>query len=89
MTSLVFHQSPRSLPVLVRVASGVATPYAGSSAQSFFEPPRQSEMANVRTAIKGGVDVNSRNADGNTLLMQTTAFTTGAGTPFLPARFFQ
>src|SRR6266568_2743389 len=38
--------------------------------QSLFEALRQGNVAKVKAAIKNGEDVNSRDADGNTLLMQ-------------------
>ena len=51
--------------------------------QYLFEALRQGEGATVRAAIKQGVDVNSRDADGNTLLMQTAIYGEAADLEFL------
>src|SRR5437016_1813402 len=55
----------------------------GQGAQSLFEAIRQGEIAIVRTAIAGGADVNSRDADGNTLVMQASVYGTSADVEFL------
>ena len=51
--------------------------------QTLFEALRQGEPSTVRAAIKAGVDVNSRDADGNTLLMQTALYGTAEDLQFL------
>src|SRR5436309_2872160 len=55
---------------------------AGQGAQSLFEAIRQGETTIART-IAGGVDVNSRDANGNTLLMQASVYGTAADLEFL------
>ena len=47
-------------------------------AQSLFEALRQGDMTKVKAAINNGVDVNSRDAGGNTLLMQAAIYATAA-----------
>jgi ankyrin repeat protein len=54
-------------------------------AQSLFEALRQGELTKVRAAIEAGVDVNSRDADSNTLLMQAAVYATRADLEFLLA----
>jgi uncharacterized protein len=63
---------------------GLITP-ASSKTQSIFEALRHGTTLAVRTAIAEGVDVNSRNADGNTLLMQAAVYGTSADLDFLLA----
>src|SRR5260370_13003010 len=46
--------------------------------KSLYEALRQGDMAKVRAAINEGVDVNSRDVDGNTLLMQAAVYATAA-----------
>src|SRR5437588_3945775 len=58
---------------------------AGHGAQNLFEAIRRGEIANVRTAIAGGANVDSRDADGNTLLMQASVYGTAADVEFLLA----
>jgi ankyrin repeat protein len=53
--------------------------------KSLFEAFRQGDIAKVRAAINSGVDVNSRDADGNTLLMQAAVYATAADLEFLVA----
>ena len=43
--------------------------YAQSQIQDLFEALRQGDAAKVQAAVKHGVDVNSRDDGGNTLLM--------------------
>jgi ankyrin repeat protein len=50
---------------------------------SFFEALRQGDTAKLRTAIRAGADVNSRDTDGNTLLMQAAVYATAADLEFL------
>src|SRR5260370_39724653 len=54
--------------------------------QSLFEALRQGDVAKVKAAIDNGVDVNSRDADGNTLLMQAAVYAAAADLEFLLAR---
>jgi len=56
-----------------------------SNTQSLFEAVRRGEGSRIRTAIEAGVDVNSRDADGNTLLMQSAVYATAANLEFLLA----
>src|SRR5260370_10831474 len=51
--------------------------------QSLFEALRQGDVAKVKAAIDNGEDVNSRDADGNTLLMQAAVYATAADLEFL------
>ena len=53
---------------------------------SLFESLRLGEASIVRAAITHGVDVNSRDTDGNTLLMQTALYGTALDVDFLLAR---
>jgi ankyrin repeat protein len=52
---------------------------------SLFELLRQGDPAQLRTAIRAGADVNSRAADGTTLLMQAAVYATAADLEFLLA----
>jgi len=52
---------------------------------SLFEALRQGDTENLRTAIRAGADVNSRAADGTTLLMQAAVYATAADLEFLLA----
>jgi ankyrin repeat protein len=54
-------------------------------AQSLFEGLRQGQTLKVRKAIEQGVDVNSRDSDGNTVLMQAAIYATTADLEFLLA----
>src|SRR5215510_13083690 len=45
---------------------------------SLFEALRQGATEKLRIAIRAGADVNSRDADGNTLLMQAAVYATVA-----------
>ncbi len=49
------------------------------------EALRRGDMATVRTAMNSGADVNSRDADGNTLLMQAAVYASAADLEFLLA----
>jgi uncharacterized protein len=51
--------------------------------QSLFEALRQGDVAKVKAAIDNGGDVNSRDADGNTLLMHAAVYATAADLEFL------
>jgi ankyrin repeat protein len=51
--------------------------------QSLFESLRLGDASSVRAAVTSGVDVNSRDADGSTLLMQTALYGTTADVDFL------
>jgi ankyrin repeat protein len=53
--------------------------------QTLFEALRQGEASTLRAAIKQGVDVNSRDAGGNTLLMHAALYGTAADLQFLLA----
>jgi hypothetical protein len=46
--------------------------------QTLFEALRQGETVKVKTAVNNGVDANSRDGDGNTLLMQAAVYSTAA-----------
>jgi ankyrin repeat protein len=52
---------------------------------SLFEALRQGEMAKVKAAINKGADVNSRDANGGTLLMQAALYASAADLEFLLA----
>jgi ankyrin repeat protein len=54
-------------------------------AQTLFEAMRRGEASTVRTAIKNGVDVNSRDADGNALLIQAALYAKSSDLEFLLA----
>jgi len=56
---------------------------AGHGVQRLFEAIRQGETTIARTAIAGGVDINSRDANGSTLLMQASIYATAADLEFL------
>lgn len=53
--------------------------------QFLFEALRNGEASKVRTAIQEGADVNSRDPDGNTLLMNAAVYATTADLEFLLA----
>jgi ankyrin repeat protein len=53
--------------------------------QALFEAMRQGEIGKVRIAVNNGANVNSRDADGNTLLMQAAVYSTAAEIEFLLA----
>jgi ankyrin repeat protein len=61
---------------------GPITP-ASSKGQSIFQALRQGKTWAIKTAIAEGVDVNSRDDDGNTLLMQAAVYATAADLDFL------
>jgi ankyrin repeat protein len=52
---------------------------------SLFEALRQGDTASLRTSMRAGADVNSRDADGTTLLMQAALYATAADLEFLLA----
>ncbi len=85
MTSLVIRPRPKSLPILLLTIFGATTLYADSPAQATFEALRQGETVKLRTAVNSGLDVNSRDADGNTVLMQAAVYATTADLEFLLA----
>jgi ankyrin repeat protein len=58
---------------------------ADAQSHSLFEALRQGDVAKVRSAIDGGAEVNSRDDDGNTLLMQTAVYAKPADLAFLLA----
>src|SRR5215469_16878745 len=51
--------------------------------RSLFDDLRQGGASSVRAAIENGADVNTRDADGNTLLMQAAVYATPADLEFL------
>src|SRR5260370_22997195 len=86
MTSLVFRGWPKSVAIPLLALFGAATLYSDSPAQALFEALRQGDVARVRAAINKGVDANSRDENGNTLLMQAAVYATRADLEFLLAR---
>src|SRR5215831_9348676 len=56
---------------------------AGLAVSTLFEALRQGEISRVGAAIEAGMDVNSRDTDGNTLLMQAAVYTTAADLEYL------
>jgi ankyrin repeat protein len=50
---------------------------------SLFEGLRRGDTAKLRTAARAGADVNSRDDDGNTLLLQAAVYATAADLEFL------
>lgn len=50
---------------------------------SLFEALRLGDTAKLRAAIRSGVDVNTRDADGNTLLMHAAVYAMSADLDFL------
>ena len=54
-------------------------------AQSLFEALRQGEASKVRNAIEDGMDVNIRDADGNTLLIYAAVYAKKSDLEFLLA----
>jgi ankyrin repeat protein len=50
-----------------------------------FEALRRGEISAIKAAVKQGVDANSRDKDGNTLLMQTAIYGTAVDLDFLLA----
>jgi ankyrin repeat protein len=63
--------------------SGTLFLYGETSAPSLFGDLRQGEIAKVKAAIDSGADVNSRDAYGNTLLMQAAVYAGAADLGFL------
>jgi len=53
--------------------------------QSLFESLRRGEVSAIKAAVKQGVNANSRDTDGNTLLMQTAVYGNAADLDFLLA----
>src|SRR5689334_2323958 len=51
-----------------------------------FQALRHGDRAKLRSAIATGTDVNSRDADGNTLLIQAAVYATAADLEFLLTR---
>src|SRR5258707_8261544 len=72
------------LLVALTTASSM-TAMANGQVAGLFDALRQGEVVKVKTAINNGVDVNSRDADGNTLLMQAAVYATAADLEFLVA----
>ena len=70
---------------LIAFAAGATALFAGSTTQSLFDALRQGDAAKVRAAVISGVDVNSQDRDGNTLLMQAAVYGTVADLDFLLA----
>src|ERR1700722_9788853 len=68
-----------------RIRPGARANRFGDS-ESVFEALRQGDMTRVKVAINNGVDVNSRDLDGNTLLMQAAVYATAADLEFLLTR---
>ena len=60
--------------------------YAESPTRDLFEALRQGDAAKVQAAVSHGVDVNSRDDGGNTLLMQASVYSTPALMQFLLER---
>jgi ankyrin repeat protein len=56
---------------------------SSSKTQQLFENLRQGKAFALRTAVAKGVDVNSRDDGGNTLLMQAAVYATAADLDFL------
>jgi ankyrin repeat protein len=54
---------------------------------SLFEALRHGDTAKLRSAIAAGTDVNSRDADGNTLLIQAAVYATAVDLDFLLAHW--
>src|SRR5215471_20786176 len=52
---------------------------------SSFEALRRGDMAKLKTEIAAGIDLNSRDNDGNTLLMQAAVYGTARDIEFLVA----
>src|SRR5260370_39024696 len=82
----------RAYLLVVSFATVCSTGYCQTQGQtdpaiptSLFEALRQGDVAKVKSAINHGVDVNSRDADGNTLLMQAAEYATRADLEFLLA----
>jgi ankyrin repeat protein len=55
-------------------------------ARNLFECLRRGDASSVRAAVEKGVDINTCDADGNTLLMQAAIYATAADLEFLLAR---
>src|SRR6185312_13435066 len=75
----------KSFGALLALAMGAAALHAGSPAQSLFDALRQGDAAKVKAAVISGADANSRDGDGNTLLMQAAVYGTVADLDFLLA----
>jgi len=55
-------------------------------ARNLFECLRRGDASSVTAAVEKGVDINTRDADGNTLLMQAAVYATATDLEFLLAR---
>ena len=64
-------------------ACWMALPTIAQEQGSLFEALRHGDTAKLRTAIATGTDVNSRDADGNTLLIQAAVYATAVDLEFL------
>jgi ankyrin repeat protein len=74
----------------IQLLAGIAACWmAGQAAAQeqggLFEALRNGDTARLRTAITSGTDVNIRDADGNTLLIQAATYATAADLDFLLA----
>jgi len=72
--------------ILAAALCSPAIVYAQSQIQDLFEALRQGDAAKVQAAVKHGVDVNSRDDGGNTLLMQAAVYSTPSLMQFLLER---
>jgi ankyrin repeat protein len=73
--------------IIVATILSLAVPANGQikKTQSSFDALRQGDVAKVKAAINNGDDVNSRDMDGNTLLMQAAVYAATADLDFLLA----
>ncbi|MGH9613256.1 MAG: ankyrin repeat domain-containing protein, partial [Bryobacteraceae bacterium] len=85
MSSEVSGRTLKSFGVLLVLAASAPVLHAGSTTQPLFDALRQGDAAKVRAAVISGVDANSRDADGNTLLMETAVYGSVADLDFLLA----
>ena len=72
--------------ILAAALCSRAITHAQSQTQDLFEALRQGDAAKVQAAVNHGVDVNSRDDGGNTLLMQAAVYSTPALMQFLLER---
>jgi ankyrin repeat protein len=86
MNSCLFRRELRfsTLSLLV-TAFGATALHADAPAQSLFEALRKGDAAKVKAAINHGVDANSADEYGNTLLMHAAVYGTVADLDFLVA----
>ncbi|MGH7973504.1 MAG: ankyrin repeat domain-containing protein, partial [Limisphaerales bacterium] len=85
MNSAISGSALKSFGVLLALAAGAPALHAGSTTQPLFDALRQGDAAKVRAAVISGVDVNSRDGDGNTLLMEAAVYGSTADLDFLLA----